>query len=294
MLLQTLHHSTPALSTRQLLLAAELITQSDGLIIASGTGMGFDSGLPDLGSDTGLWRAYPALAARGLRFSDLCSPRAFRDFPELAWGFYGQQLLQFRRTRPHAGHAILLRWMQQTRRGGFVYTSSIDGQFQSAGLPIGRIHECHGSVHALQCLDGCSDAIWSADALKPQVDPRHTLWLGPLPRCPHCGALARPNVLMYSDGAWLDAAYDQQFNRMAHWLGSVQHPVVIEIGAGTSATTVRHLSERLVDQFNAHLVRINPRDCEVSRDDDVGLQATALDALQGLDQLIGGGAAGYH
>lgn len=41
--------------------AAELIAQEDGLIIAAGAGIGFDSGLPDLRGKEGFWKAYPAL-----------------------------------------------------------------------------------------------------------------------------------------------------------------------------------------------------------------------------------------
>lgn len=41
--------------------AADLIAQSDALIIAAGAGMGVNSGLPDFRGKEGFWRAYPAL-----------------------------------------------------------------------------------------------------------------------------------------------------------------------------------------------------------------------------------------
>lgn len=277
-----------SLQTEQVLYAAELISQADGLIIAAGAGMGIDSGLPDLGDNHGLWHAYPALEQLGLGFSDVASPQMFRNDPHLAWGFYGHRLGLYRQARPHAGHAILQRWSQATPLGSFVYTSNIDEQFQRAGFAAERIHECHGSLQWLQCLQPCCNAVWPATSLQPRVNVAKCHWRDPLPHCPHCGGLARPNVLMFRDGDWQDERYDRQFDRMAEWLRQVRRPVVIEIGAGTEIATVRHLSQHLVQQFNARLVRINPNDEAVSRETDVGLAAGALAALQAIDHLING------
>ena len=72
--------------------AATLIEQADALIIAAGTGMGVDSGLPDFRSDGGFWRAYPALREARIDFHSIASPAAFRSSPESAWGFYGHRL----------------------------------------------------------------------------------------------------------------------------------------------------------------------------------------------------------
>ena len=41
---------------------AEWIGQARSLVIATGAGMGIDSGLPDFRGNNGFWRAYPALA----------------------------------------------------------------------------------------------------------------------------------------------------------------------------------------------------------------------------------------
>lgn len=289
------HSSLPARLLGQppsalVLRAAELISQADSLVIAAGAGLGVDSGLPDFRGETGFWQAYPALGQRRMAFAEIASPQSFRDTPQLAWGFYGHRLDLYRRTKPHAGFTILQRWSERATLGSFIYTSNVDGQFQAAGFSEMRLHECHGSLHWLQCLQPCCGAVWSAAALCPQIDVQNCLWRGELPLCPYCSGLARPNVLMFGDGAWLDARYDQQFTRMAHWLESTRRLVVIEIGAGTSVTTVRHLSDRLVRQFNARLVRINPREPGVDMALDVGIGAGALQTLQAIEQMISGNA----
>ena len=116
--------------------------------------MGVDSGLPDFRGTEGFWRAYPALQEARIDFESIANPAALNDTPELAWGFYGHRLALYRRTVPHAVFAILKRWGERMAKGAFVFTSNVDGQFQKAGFDPQRIHECHGSIHHLQCLEG--------------------------------------------------------------------------------------------------------------------------------------------
>ena len=67
--------------------AAELISQSDALIVAAGAGIGVDSGLPDFCGREGFWQAYPALGREQVDFYRIACPEAFRTHPERAWGF---------------------------------------------------------------------------------------------------------------------------------------------------------------------------------------------------------------
>ena len=116
--------------------AAQAIMSAEAILIGAGAGMGVDSGLPDFRGGQGFWQAYPPYAKLGLDFVALANPRWFLRDPTLAWGFYGHRLLLYRQTEPHGGFAILNRWMRAMPRGGFVYTSNVDGHFQrTAFLP---------------------------------------------------------------------------------------------------------------------------------------------------------------
>ncbi|MGY0196894.1 SIR2 family NAD-dependent protein deacylase [Leptothrix sp. BB-4] len=268
--------------------AAELVDQADALVVAAGAGIGVDSGLPDFRGDSGFWRAYPALGASGLKFTEVASPETFRRDPALAWGFYGHRLALYRRTVPHAGFGILRRWGERMARGLFVYTSNVDGQFQRAGYPADLIHECHGAIERLQCTRPCSLATWSADALVPDIDEAACRWRGPLPTCPHCGALARPAILMFGDSAWIEREFEQQASRLDAWLAGVRRPVVVELGAGTHIPSVRHFGQRVVTRHGGRLVRLNPRESAVPLKDDVGLPLGALAGLQAIDAVLAG------
>ncbi len=276
----------PADLPTRLAQAAELIAQADGLLVAAGAGMGVDSGLPDFRGPDGFWQAYPALGQAGLGFMDVANPRAFHTHPDLAWGFYGHRLGLYRQATPHAGFHTLLRWAQDKPHGAAVFTSNVDGQFQKAGFAPDWVYECHGSIHHLQCLQGCCEAIWPVGDWAPDVDAQRGTLRNAPPACPHCGGRARPNILMFGDPLWLPARSEAQADKLEAWMASVRRPVVIEIGAGTTVPSVRNFSQQMLIHAGASLVRINVDEPEVSRPKDVGLSMRGLSALQAIDQAL--------
>jgi NAD-dependent SIR2 family protein deacetylase len=271
--------------------AAALLQGADALLIAAGAGMGVDSGLPDFRGNQGFWQAYPALGRARMEFTSVASPAAFREDPALAWGFYGHRLRLYRDTVPHPGFALLKAWGERMPRGYGVYTSNVDGQFQKAGYDPARILECHGSIHHLQCMQPCGDDIWPAGGFEPQVDTAACRLLGAPPACPHCGGLARPNILMFGDGEWLEQRAATQEARLAALLRQAERPLVIELGAGTAIPSVRHFSQQVVQRHGGRLVRINPREPQVADRRDVGLALGSAAALQAIAAALGNAAA---
>jgi NAD-dependent SIR2 family protein deacetylase len=266
--------------------AAELIADADTLIIAAGAGIGVDSGLPDFRGDDGFWRAYPALRQAQQAFASIASPAAFRERPERAWGFYGHRLALYRNTVPNPGFAILKRWAERMPNGVGIFTSNVDGQFQKAGFGADSIEECHGSIHHLQCMRPCTETIWRADGFLPEVDEVQCTLMNALPACPHCGGLARPNILMFGDGEWIADRTDAQAKRLMGRLRLAQRPVVVEIGAGSAIPSVRSFSHMVVQQHHGRLVRINPTESGVPSRADAALACRGLEALLAIDAIM--------
>ena len=262
--------------------AARWIDEADSLIIAAGAGMGVDSGLPDFRGTEGFWNAYPALGRARIRFEQIASPRAFRDDPELAWGFYGHRLALYRATFPHAGFGVLKAIGERMPQGVSVFTSNVDGQFQRAGFVEEQVAECHGSIHHLQCLDACSEALWSADAFEPVIDAERSRMVSDMPRCPTCGALARPAILMFGDWDWNDTRSQRQLLRFSAWRNQARNPVVIELGAGQAIPSVREFSHRQ----KCPLIRINPREWDVPLQIGIGIPTGALQGLRGIQAAL--------
>ncbi|GGM44617.1 NAD-dependent protein deacetylase [Longimycelium tulufanense] len=264
--------------------AAELIGGAEALLVCAGAGIGVDSGLPDFRGDEGFWRAYPPYQRLGLRFVELADPVHFRADPELAWGFYGHRLGLYRSTVPHRGFDLLRSWGARLPGGVAVFTSNVDGQFQRAGFTE-LVAECHGSIHHLQCVSPCQAEIWPVE-VEVVIDPDTMRARPPLPTCPACRGLARPNILMFGDGDWVGTRSQEQLDEVNAWRRRWSAGlVVVELGAGTALPTVRRYAE-LASAVNGALVRINPREPEVRHGRGVSLPMPALTALSVIDELL--------
>jgi NAD-dependent SIR2 family protein deacetylase len=263
--------------------AAEVITAADALLITVGAGMGVDSGLSDFRGTQGFWRAYPAIAKLGLAFEEMASPAWFKKNPHLAWAFYGHRLHLYRKTTPHQGFNQLFRIGLAKPHGYFVFTSNVDGQFQRAGFAPERIVECHGSIHHFQCVASCNDEIWDAYSETVKIDGSSFHALEPLLKCRRCPTLARPNILMFGDWSWLSHRMETQQHRFAGWLNGLAQSsaklAVIELGAGSAIPTVRNNSERVLENIEGTLIRINPREPDVPSG-QIGLPFGAAEGIR--------------
>lgn len=106
------------------------------------------------------------------------------------------------------------------------------------------------------------------------------------PTCPHCGGMARPNVMMFGDWDWNGDRQAAQSRQQDPWLLGVRRPVVVEMGAGTAIPSVRHFSQRVLHSLGGRLVRLNPREFTVPTSRDIGIAAGALAALQAIDAVM--------
>jgi NAD-dependent SIR2 family protein deacetylase len=267
----------------QIARAAKAIAAADAVLIGSGAGMGVDSGLPDFRGNEGFWRAYPPFRKLGLSFFELANPRWFDTDPALAWGFYGHRLNLYRATTPHDGFRKLLEIVAMKPGGYFVFTSNVDGHFQKAGFAAERIVECHGSIHHCQCSAPCCNTIDEVGELEVAVDEETFRARGPLPRCPSCGRIARPNVLMFGDYRWVGDRTEEQLQRYRGWLGSLdgRRLAILECGAGGAVPTVRYECESL----RGTLIRVNPRECDVPAG-GIGIPLGAREAIGRLHAFL--------
>jgi NAD-dependent SIR2 family protein deacetylase len=259
----------------------EALQAADALLIGAGAGMGVDSGLPDFRGNEGFWKAYPPF--RGRSFAEISTPSWFHRDPQQVWGYFGHRLNLYRSKQPHRGFSILRSWGERLPLGCFVFTSNVDGHFQRAGFSEDQILECHGSIHYVQCARVCGNQIWSADPLQLDVDETTIRCQSELPRCPNCGYVARPNIVMFNDCEWCWGRQKEQRIRYARWSRRIEGRkiVVVEIGAGLAIPTVRQECE----QAGGILIRINPHESDTPPG-GISIPTTALAALARIDELL--------
>ncbi|HIQ46009.1 MAG TPA: NAD-dependent deacetylase [Sulfurovum sp.] len=259
--------------------AKQILEDADALFITAGAGMGVDSGLPDFRGVEGFWQAYPKAKELGLQFEEMANPEWFENDPQLAWAFYGHRLHLYRDTVPHEGFKKLLRLSNTKKYKSFIFTSNVDGQFQKAGFEEASIMECHGSIHTLQCIHNCQGKLWSAKDTVIEIEEGFKA-KEPLPSCLYCGAMARPNILMFGDFSWEYSRSNAQREKLVSWMDTIEAEggklAIVELGAGTAVPTVRNTSKQITQRFDVPLIRINPRE---SFDAEIALPMGAVEAL---------------
>jgi NAD-dependent SIR2 family protein deacetylase len=121
--------------------------------------------------------------------------------------------------------------------------------------------------------------LWSSDDINIEIAKGFKAE-EPLPSCPFCGAMARPNILMFGDFGWEYARTNGQRERLVKWMDTIEAEggklAIVEIGAGTAVPTVRNTSAQIAKRFNVPLIRINPRE---SFGAEIELPMGAVEAL---------------
>jgi len=122
------------------------------------------------------------------------------------------------------------------------------------------------------------------------VDEEYCQLTNDFPTCPHCGGMARPNILMFGDWHWQSQMQDEKEQKLMAWLKQVRNLAIIELGAGTAVPSVRNYGEKLVrysGDKDVSLLRVNLREPEVPNLlNCYGISLGAMDALQKLDNIL--------
>lgn len=271
-----------------------IIDESDVIVVMAGAGMSSDSigpdgeNLPTFRGNKGFWRAYPKLKNK-INFAKLCTPSALEKDPKMAWALYGHMFDLFNDTDPHEGFHTLLEMISK-KEDYFVVTSNIDSHFQKAGYDPKKVYEIHGRINKFQCTH--CDYVWTPNkTTRFNVDPE-LMELNETPMCPLCGALARPNIMMFNDSKMIgDHGFDNteteiqagRFNNFMNKYDKGKHKIaLVEIGCGEGVPTIRIMGEFIQEQVvGATLIRINPTDIE-GPTEFIPVKMTALDAINQL------------
>jgi NAD-dependent deacetylase len=156
---------------------ARLIAKNQPCVVLTGAGVSTESGIPDFRSPTGIWADFDPF--------EYATADAFRRNPEKVWTFYAPRFSMLTDTEPNRAHLALA----ELERHGLVQaivTQNIDLLHERAGSR--DVIEVHGSIRTSSC-PGCA-------ATYPL---ERVLELLPLPRCPDCGAVLKPDVVFFDE-----------------------------------------------------------------------------------------------
>jgi NAD-dependent SIR2 family protein deacetylase len=234
--------------------------------------MSVDSGIPDFRGASGLWTAEKD------NFMKFANGNAFHERPVEAWNFYITRLMRYSEVEPHSGYRDLKQLLDELNKDTYVITSNVDGHFKKSGYDPEKIYEIHGNLEFIQCADGCA-----RDMLPMPIFQDSVADLNEIPKCRHCGSIMRPAVMMFNDPWFIITLVESQSQHCMKWLNDKKNVVGIELGAGLAVPSIRiHGQER-----TATLIRINPHDYQVNRPQDISIQATAVEGIDSLKQILG-------
>jgi len=99
--------------------------------------------------------------------------------------------------------------------------------------------------------------------------------------------MARPNVLLFGDDAFVRTRRNEQRHGFLRWLANALEGRVgvLELGAGVELPTVRRTGEELAARTNVQLIRINSLDPQTPGN-GVSLPGRAREILRTIDDLV--------
>ena len=203
------------------------IDQSHNIVFFGGAGVSTESGIKDFRSPDGLYNQHYKFPPE-----TMLSRSFFDAHPEEFFRFYRDKMLN-PGAKPNAAHKKLAE-LEAAGKLRSVITQNIDGLHQAAGSQT--VYELHGSTLRNYCMK-CKtkypvDFLWDTTGV---------------PRCPVCGGIVRPDVVLYEEG--LDA------DVLSGAIHAIQQADMLIIG-GTSL--VVYPAAGLINYYNGHkLVLIN-------------------------------------
>ena len=200
---------------------AQLFRDHGPAVVLTGAGISTESGIPDFRSPTGIWAQYDP--------AEYATIEAFRADPHKVWSFYSLRLRVLVEAEPNAGHDALAE-LERAGHVSTVITQNIDGLHQRAGSR--DVVEVHGSIRSSTCAR-CG-ARFSLDELLALLEGAEA------PVCTHCGAVVKPDVVMF--GELLPEAAIDRAQRLAR-----ETRLLLVVGSGLEVWPVSSLPQETFD-----------------------------------------------
>ena len=235
------------------------------VVVFTGAGMSTESGLPDFRSAQGMWKQRP---------ESLATLKALSQTPDEFYFFYQWRIKQLWSVEPNAGHLALAQ-LERAGRVSHVITQNVDGLHHRAGSS--RVSELHGSLKTVSCLK-CQSRFDSRQLL-PKVEGweeryqngsyRH----GAECRCPACGGLLRPDVVLFGE-----SLPEEAWKISQEW--SCKADLFVVIGSSLVVSPANYLPQMAVEAGTKLLI-INQEPTPLDQLATWRLQAKAAEAING-------------
>ncbi|HJS17800.1 MAG TPA: NAD-dependent deacylase [Anaerolineales bacterium] len=241
--------------------AAELVRKAKRAVALTGAGISTPSGIPDFRSEgTGLWSRDEPL--------EVASLSTFRTAPERFFEWFRSLAGQIFYANPNEAHKALAQ-LEEVGYIKTIITQNIDALHQKAGSTC--VVETHGTLRTLTCTN-CYRTFEAEPYLKSFIDD------GTIPLCIHCGAILKPDVILFGEqlphSAWIRA------QRAAR-----QCDLMLVAGSSLEVLPVAGLPMQALDR-GAHLIVINNTPTYVNIRADVVIREDVASVLPEIAKRV--------
>lgn len=239
--------------------ATKALARARSALFITGAGISAASGVPTYRGIGGLYNDnHPE---EGMSIEDALSGQTLAVRPAVTWKYIHQIERACRGASFNAAHAALARFEQRIERV-WVLTQNVDGFHRAAGSK--NVIDIHGDTHRLLCTRCTFDETVPSYEGLPDV-----------PMCPRCGALVRPDVVLF--GETLPPA------KAATLARELERGFDVTVSIGTSSL-FPYITRPVLraHQRGQMTIEINPEDTSISSKVSIRLRLPAVEALTAI------------
>jgi NAD-dependent deacetylase len=163
---------------------AQLIVESQKVIVFTGAGISTESGIPDFRSPGGIWSKYDPEDFTIQKF--LSGPAARKTIWKMS--LEGGLLTQ---AKPNLAHYAIAE-LYQLGKLDCIITQNIDNLHQKAGVPEDKVFELHGNMEWVVCLS-CRRRFPMPEVLQKIKEGVE------VPDCPDCHGILKPDAVFFGE-----------------------------------------------------------------------------------------------
>ena len=220
------------------------------ITVLTGAGVSAESGIPTFRGPEGYW----TMGSEVYQPEEIATWAMFSRRPEDVWAWYLYRLGVCRKAAPNPGHLALVRMEEALGERFCLITQNVDNLHIRAGNR--RCLEIHGNINKMRCARDCTDEVWPVpdevwgkDRGESFTDADRRLL-----RCPRCGGMARPHVLLF------DECYNEIHYHLDSALNAAAQSDLLLVAGTSGATNLPNQIVHLALHRGASLVDVNPGD----------------------------------
>ena len=159
----------------------DILNHARQIVVFTGAGISVPSGIPDFRSADGIYNQKTNLKASP---EEIISHSFYESHPEEFFEFYKEKMC-YPKAEPNIAHKYFAN-LEKKGKNVIVVTQNIDGLHQKAGSNM--VYELHGNVHRNYC-ENCGRYFGLDYVLNSKG----------VPHCDKCGAIVKPDVVLYEE-----------------------------------------------------------------------------------------------